>query len=575
MSSFTKLISFLLKCSEHPGRAVWMIVVILFTGIIAGLASTGLLVLTNAVLFRSNTPVALLRWGFVGLCILMPLSRFLSQALLFRLSQRNTFDVRMKLSKAVLQTPLRDLETIGPARILATMTDDVQAISGALSNLPVGVLHSAVVLSCIFYMGHLSWRMLSVVFVVVVFGIMSYRAPLAVSLRHARLSRLKWDDLFGYLRALTQGTKELKLHHARQEAFFFRQLEPAADAVRHHNVIAGIVNAAANSWGQVLFFVLIGAVLFVLPGFLAVDRRILTGYTLALLYMMTPLDMILNQIPNLARAAVAVEKVESLGLSLAGPRSGAGSLPQPQPLQAWTELELAGVSHTFRHENREDAFTLGPLNLTFKPQEMVFIVGGNGSGKTTLAKIILRLYTPETGEIRLDDEPVTEQGSASYRQMFSAVFSDFFLFDTLLGLDDAFLSENARQYLVQLNLNRKVRIENGVFSTTDLSQGQRKRLALLTAYLEDRSIYLFDEWAADQDPQFKEIFYYQLLPELRARGKTLLVITHDDRYFHVADRIIRLEYGKVEYDGPANDYLSYPPSRSADQHQPAVPVHPS
>jgi putative pyoverdin transport system ATP-binding/permease protein len=558
VSYLKKLISFLLKCSENPGRAVWAITIILLTGIVAGLASTGLLVLTNKVLFRSQAPVSSLRWNFLGLCILMPLSRFLSQTLLFRLSQRNTFDVRMKLSRAVLQTPLRDLEDIGPARILAAMTDDIQNISVALSNLPVSVLHCAVVLSCIVYMGFLSWKILGFVLMVVVLGIVSYRIPLSFSLRHARLSRLEWDSLFAHLRALTHGTKELKLHQDRQQEFFARHLKPAADSVRHHNVIAGIISAAANSWGQVLFFFLIGAILFILPGLLPVDRRILTGYALSLLYMMTPLDMLLNQIPILARATVAIEKVDSLGLSLADLHRGRDSAWQPSAPATWMKLEMAGISHTFHSETREDEFVLGPLSLTFRPQEIVFIVGGNGSGKTTLAKLILGLYMPQSGEIRLDNQHITEQTIDCYRQMFSAVFSDFFLFETLLGVEDPLVNEKVRHYLATLNLSRKVRVEDGVFSTTDLSQGQRKRLALVTAYMEDRPVYLFDEWAADQDPQFKEIFYYQLLPELRRRGKTLLVITHDDHYFHVADRIIKLEQGQIEYDGPANTSTLFP-----------------
>jgi putative ATP-binding cassette transporter len=67
----------------------------------------------------------------------------------------------------------------------------------------------------------------------------------------------------------------------------------------------------------------------------------------------------------------------------------------------------------------------------------------------------------------------------------------------------------------------------------------------MAAYLEDRPVYLFDEWAADQDPLFKEMFYREFLPELKSRGKTVIVITHDDRYFPVADRIIKLENGQV------------------------------
>jgi len=193
---------------------------------------------------------------------------------------------------------------------------------------------------------------------------------------------------------------------------------------------------------------------------------------------------------------------------------------------------------------------LGPVDLSFQPGELVFLVGGNGSGKSTLAKIITGLYLPEAGQIRLDGKLVTNQNRDAYRQLFSAVFADFFVFDNLLGLDGADLDGRAGCYLEQLHLQHKVRIANGSLSTTAVSQGQRKRLALLTAYLEDRPFYLFDEWASDQDPHFKNVFYTKLLPDLKARGKTVLVITHDDRYFDTADRLIKLDYGKL---APADD----------------------
>jgi putative ATP-binding cassette transporter len=115
----------------------------------------------------------------------------------------------------------------------------------------------------------------------------------------------------------------------------------------------------------------------------------------------------------------------------------------------------------------------------------------------------------------------------------------------LLGLGGAEVDDRAKEYLSDLGLNLKVSIVNGKFSTINLSQGQRKRLALLVAYLEDRPIYLFDEWAADQDPRFKETFYRSLLPDLKERGKTIILISHDDRFYDVGDRIITLDSGIV------------------------------
>jgi putative ATP-binding cassette transporter len=410
-------------------------------------------------------------------------------------------------------------------------------------------LHGTVVVGCLGYMGWLSWRLLGIVLVTVVLGIVSYQLPLLWALRHFRQSRLTWDVLFGHFRGLIEGTKELKLHRARRQQFLATQLGPTVGALRDHNVAGGTIHALANSWGQVLFFILIGAILSVAPAMGGVAPAVLTGYTLAILYMLTPLDVVLNQLAAMGRATVAAQAVEELGLSLADEANerelapGAGS--------SWRTLEMVGVTHRFRGETEDDEFTLGPLDLALTPGELVFVVGGNGSGKTTFAKLLTALYAPESGEIRLDGQRVDPAAGDAYRQLFSAVFSDFFLFEVLLGLDADRLDDRARAYLARLHLDRRIRVNDGTLSTTQLSQGQRKRLALLTAYLEDRQIYVFDEWAADQDPQFKEVFYRQLLPELKERGKAVVVISHDDRYYGVADRIIRLDYGTIVYDGPA------------------------
>ena len=151
----------------------------------------------------------------------------------------------------------------------------------------------------------------------------------------------------------------------------------------------------------------------------------------------------------------------------------------------------------------------------------------------------------QSGEIRLDGDLITDESREDYHKHFSAIFSDFYLFDRLLGLSGPDLDARAHVHLARLELEGKVQVENGVFSSTALSSGQRKRLALLTALLEDRPIYVLDEWAADQDPHYREIFYTSLLPELRRRGKAVVVISHDDRYYGLGDRTVGLAYGQV------------------------------
>jgi putative ATP-binding cassette transporter len=202
------------------------------------------------------------------------------------------------------------------------------------------------------------------------------------------------------------------------------------------------------------------------------------------------------------------------------------------------------VTHTY-HYDGEEGFTVGPLNLSLCQGDLVFIVGGNGSGKTTLAKLLVGLYAPETGSVHLDGQIINDDNRESYRQFFSVVHSDFYLFDRLLGLEASDLGTRAAEYLNRFYLSDKVKIVNNRLSTTELSYGQRKRLALLTAFLEDRPIYVFDEWAADQDPLFKKLFYYRFLPDLKARGKTVAVISHDDFYYNVADRVIKLDCGRI------------------------------
>jgi len=377
-------------------------------------------------------------------------------------------------------------------------------------------------------------------------GIVSYQRVAAIAQRYLRRARQEQDNLFKHYRSLTEGTKELKLHRDRRDEFLKDILAPTAHSCRHLNTSGMTIYAGADSWGHFLFFVLIGLALFGLPAAGYGDPRTLLGYTLIILYMKTPVEVILALLPMVARARIALRQLENLGLQL---KSSPAEIANGQPDTGYVPMmvELDGITHSYRREREEGSFTLGPIDLTFYSGEIVFLVGGNGSGKTTLAKLISGLYLPESGNIRLNGMNVTDELRDYYRQHFSAVFSDFFLFESFIGLAGPDLDTQARQYLRDLELDHKVEIKDGRLSTTELSHGQRKRLALLTAYLEDRPFYIFDEWASDQDPVFKQVFYKQIVPALKKRGKAVLVITHDDKYFHCADRLLKLDFGRLDY----------------------------
>ncbi|HET7462018.1 MAG TPA: cyclic peptide export ABC transporter [Longimicrobium sp.] len=525
-------------------------------GVASGACNALLLALANTALHTAHpwTEPRLL-WGFTALALLLPGTRALSAYLLTTLGQRTVVELRNSLSARMLQAPLRELEELGSPRLLAALTQDVANVVAATTAIPLLSVQAAIVLGCLAYLAWLSPLAFGAVLVALAIGVVTYQVPVNRSNQLLRAGRELADHLYDHFRAITGGIKELKLHAPRQQTLL-RQLDGTGRTLTGITVRTQTLFSAAAGWGQMVIFGLIGVTVFLLPALMPVSSAALTGYALILLYMMTPLELLLETIPTLAQAQVAFGKIEKLGLDLG---AAPAALPAaPAGAERWTRVELRGATHAYHREGEDQPFTLGPIDLALTPGEIVFVVGGNGSGKTTLAKLMTGLYAPESGDVRVDGVPVTAATRDAYMQRWAVVFSDFFLFDSLLGIDTEGRDEAAAAYLRRLQLDHKVRVEGGRLSTTALSQGQRKRLALLTAYLEDRPIYLFDEWAADQDPVFKKVFYLELLPELRARGKTVVVISHDDHFFGVADRVLKLDYGRLEYDGPPEGMHSAP-----------------
>ncbi len=551
MLQLVRVLKFVLVLSREVRGSRPMLWLVVISGLLSGVATTGLIALINGALTgRGNLGILSginVTYAFVGLCFGLPLLRFASTALLVNLTQKTLYRMRIAWCRHILAVPIRQLENLGPSKIFASLTNDLGAITDALLIVPQIVMHFGVLFTCLLYLGWLSPLLLGFLLGFMVIGLISYQLPLAKAFTIGRQARELWDVLLRQIQAVTQGAKELKMHRNRRQAMLEKQIEPTAGSLKRLITVGTYIWSAASSWGQILFFVAIGLLLFLVPQHRPMPVAVLLGYSVTLIAMMTPLEGILTSIPRLTNASIAIGKIDELGLSLGATRAEKEADASLAPA-VWSNLELRGVEHSYRNEASGETFTIGPIDLDFEPGELIFLIGGNGSGKTTLAKVILGLYPPEHGELLLDGEVIGDANRDAYRQRFAVVFSDFYLFDTLLGLDNANLDEDALRYLRELQLDRKVKIEKGELSTIDLSQGQRKRLALLTAYLEDRPIYLFDEWAADQDPTFKEVFYREILPSLKSRGKTVFVISHDDHYYEVADRIVKLDYGKVESD---------------------------
>jgi putative pyoverdin transport system ATP-binding/permease protein len=521
------------------------LVLAMLTGLMSGASSAGLIALTNHVLTTNNFLSFPLMGGFIGLCLLSLVSYVATQILLSRLTQKITYELRIFLTKQILSLPLSEIEQLGNAKLLTALIEDVQVLSNLLLVVAQLSVNIAIMLSCLVYMFWLSPALFGVSFVFIALGVTSYQLLIKPADSYLYQARDHQTELFGHLRGTLDGIKELKLHQYRQQAFLKEELESSAQAVRQTSIDGFDRLAIANGWGRLLFFLAIGLFLFGLPRLITLEPSVLSGYILVTLYLAAPLEGILNSLPFLLRTKVALSQLQELGLLS---KSADNDKDHPLVLGSLDKinsLEMTGVVHSYQHRGDGNNFVVGPVDLILRSGEITFLVGGNGSGKTTLAKLITGLYAPEQGEVHLDGKLILNHNLEWYRQHVSAVFSDFYLFKSLLGLDSERLSERAQDYLHQLQLDHKVQIVNHRFSTTDLSQGQRKRLALLVAYLEDRPLYLFDEWAADQDPLFKEIFYKRILPDLKDRGKTIIVISHDDRYFHLADQILRLESGEI------------------------------
>jgi putative pyoverdin transport system ATP-binding/permease protein len=531
----------------------WLVFSALVASLASGFGNAALVALINRALNGDSEDLGVLGLEFAAVALSVLGTSWLSQLLFVRLSQDTLAKMRLHVSALVAEAPYRQIEAQGPARLFAILSDDIRTVSDFFVTLPNFTMHGAVVLGCLLYLGLLSWQVFLFALAVTVLGGLGYHVAHVRALGHLRAARSQQDELFRAFRALHDGAKELKLHRGRRAAFLGTQLERSIQGVRTHHTRGMSIYAASESWGVFLFFAFIGCVLFVARRYMTMEPEVLTGYALVFLHMLLPLDAVLGALPSVNRARVALERVEQGVGKLTAP---ARVLPPEQPIVPLRSLELRGVTHRYYREQEDGVFTLGPLHLHFEPGELVFLIGGNGSGKTTLAKLLVGLYAPDDGAVIWNGKPVED--AELYRQNFACVFSDFFLFDELIGVTSPATELLAQRWLHELKLERKVKIENGKFSTLELSQGQRKRLALLVACLEDRPFYVFDEWAADQDPGYREIFYAKILPDLCALGKTVLAITHDDRYFQLADRVLSLESGQIVGDSGHRQSRSAP-----------------
>ena len=528
----------------------WDALIGIAAGAIVGLATSGFAWTLQSVIANGGQNPGRYALIFAACWLAYGAGAVIADNRLTRVSQRAVRELRLTISRRILGVPLPVLER-EQQRIFPVLIEDITAISNAAQQIPTVISGIVTVIGCFVLLTFVSWSLAVACIGLVVIALGGYVLPLHRFERHLTRWRADWDGVSKLLDAIVRGHKELLLDDRKRSSFFSRHLEPLCRRQETELTRANTWETLVKRWGELLLLLGVGLLLFTLPIHGWATYEEFGRFLFIALFMLAPLSGIVGFSTQLSRVNLSLDRASKIGVILSNEASPAVSPASVSPLPQEPASSLCfGLREvSYRHaRDDEAAFDLGPVTLDFDRPEVVFISGGNGSGKTTLLKLLCGLYPPLQGELHIDNRPLDPAALASYRRRFGVIFADFFLFDSLLGYENTATTE-AQRLLGEVHLDRLVALNpDGVFSSTKLSQGQRKRLALVATLLEDKPVYVFDEWAADQDPEFRRWFYERILPGLRARGKLVIAITHDDAFYPTDDRIVRLSEGRIVSD---------------------------
>jgi putative ATP-binding cassette transporter len=447
--------------------------------------------------------------------------------------------LRVHVSDHVRKTDLLTLNHIGAGKIYTFLTSDIRTVAETSDIILVCFQGGIRMIMIYVFIGFLFPPACMIMILLTGIGSILY------SLNHIKLIKLfeqlrdQERNQFEAVNHLLDGFRELKLCHRKSNDFFHKSFKHHASILRKlkRQFVRYYTNNATITYGFWNGMLLI--LILILPWIgLPID---IIPIAVALVLTM-PLRQIVDRYSQFHMAYLSIQRLFQFEKMMKHLGEEPASVVRPDKPIKYESVRYKDISFTYRLKDSRP-FSIGPLNISFIPGEIVFITGGNGSGKTTLLNVITGLYPIDFGRVFLNNKKETD--IRMHRELFGPIFSDFYLFDRLYGMKDIDESK-LNDLLKRFRLEERIQCSShGKFSTLDLSTGQRKRLAMLVTIMEDKPIYVFDEWAADQDPHFREYFYKTLLPEFKAQGKTVIAVTHDDRYFHVADRILHLEYGQL------------------------------
>jgi len=452
--------------------------------------------------------------------------------------------MRIRLSDKLRKTELTFIENIGKEDLNTKIQYNINVVSEYTPELVNGFQSLIVVIFCLIYIFILSF--MGFLCTILTLGIaiamyLSHEKTYNMKLRETNELRTKFSKIFN---DAIEGFKELKLHQNKNDKHF-QKLKNQSKNIEQTNIDINKLFAIDLMYSQITFFLLLAIIGFILPLYGEGNSQLIIHLIAAILFFIGPLGRVVGAIPQIVKTNVSFEEMYELEELLDKSIHKDITIDKDKiiPVKEFEKIVFKDIVFHYGDKD-EPMFSVGPINLTINQGEVLLIAGGNGSGKSTLLKLITTLYFPNNGQIFIDDVLLTKKLYPGYRSLFTAVFADFHLFDELYALD-IIDDEKVNKLLQKMSLDKKTTVVNGKFTNIQLSTGQRKRLAMVSSLIEDRSIFIFDEWAADQDPIFKDYFYTVMLQELKKAGKTVVAVTHDDRYFHCGDRFIKMEYGQI------------------------------
>lgn len=511
----------------------------------AGLANVVALILVNSVVHAPEKATITSFMAYASAAFLSIVAARVSAHRLTTMIETALHQVKCRIVEKIEGAGIQSIERMGTNVIIDRVTENMTTISVATTGISAILPGSCMLVFGILYLVSLSpaacMLLLPVQIVCVYLYHHQIRTLHPLMVRRAKLRVRFLDALSGLLR----GAKEIRLNRARAAG----ALHDYTDQTKTLTQLSTRVNKAFDDNGLYVSlnrYGVLAAIAFVAPQHVALNGAQVAKLIATTLFIWSSIQALLDIYLSYVRANDAFANIVELERNLDGARQSATkAVPTEDPWAGrWNRLHLENVEYLYTAEKGDKPFHLGPVDLTIEPGEVVFFVGGNGSGKSTLLKVLTGLYPPSTGKIRLGDTELAPENVEAYREMISVIFSDFHLFSKAYGLLDVEPAA-VKALLHDLHIDGKTSFEDGRFTTQKLSTGQKKRLAMVIALLDDRPLLVLDEWAADQDPEFRKHFYEDMIPALKRKGKTILAVSHDDRYFHLADRVLTLEEGRI------------------------------